>query len=186
MIMLKYALLGFLMYRPLSGYGLKQILDDSISNFWHADLSQIYKTLKKLEADGLISSEIEPSLGDHPDRRVYTLGAAGQAALDEWLATPPVELSPMKEPLMLRTFFAARLPPQTLVVQLHLQRELHRQQLSVYRRKDAAELERKRILLGASDADAQLWDATLRAGILYEEMYLKWLDETIEMLERQV
>ena len=181
--MLKYALLGFLNYRPLSGYELKQILDDSISNFWHADLSQIYKTLKKLEADGLISSEIEPPLGDHPDRRVYTIGVSGQAALDEWLTTPPVELSPLKEPLMLRTFFASRIPPQTLTMHLRLQRDLHKQQLSVYRQKDADELERKRRLLGASDTDAQLWDATLRAGILYEEMYLNWLDETIQMLE---
>ena len=183
--MLKYALLGFLAYRPLSGYELKQILDDSTSNFWHADLSQIYKTLKKLEADGLISSEIEPSLGDHPDRRVYTIGAAGQAELDEWLNTPPIEVSLLKEPLMLRTFFAARLPPKTLVMQLRLQRELHRQKLSVYQHKDADELERKRLILGASDADTHLWNATLRAGILYEEMYLQWLDETIEMLERR-
>lgn len=181
--MLKYALLGFLNYRPLSGYELKQILDDSISNFWHADLSQIYKMLKKLEAEGMISSEIEPSLGDHPDRRVYTIGETGQTALDEWLNTPPIERSPLKEPLMLRTFFASRLPFQTLIMHLRLQRELHRKQLAVYHQKDAAELERKRILLGANDADAQLWSTTLRAGILYEEMYLKWLDETIETLE---
>ena len=183
--MLRYALLGFLNYRSLSGYDLKQVLDDSVSNFWHADLSQFYKTLKKLEADGLIISEIEPSLGDHPDRRVYTIDSSGQAALDEWLNTPPVDLSPLKEPLLLRAFFASRIPPQTLIMHLRLQRELHRQQLSLYQRKDAAELERKRSLLGANDADARLWNATLRAGVLYEEMYLKWLDETIEMLEHR-
>jgi DNA-binding PadR family transcriptional regulator len=184
--MLKFALLGFLNYRPLAGYDLKQIMDDSTASFWHADLSQIYKTLKKLEEDGLITSEIEASQSEYPDRRVYSITAAGQVALHEWLNAPLTERSALKEPLILKTFFAAQIDPHALVAQLRIQRELHRQQLAVYQRKDAAELERKRTLLDASDADARLWEVTLRAGVLYEEAYIHWLDETIDMLERRI
>ena len=31
--------------------------------------------------------------------------------------------------------------------------------------------------------DARLWEVTRRYGELYEEMYVRWLDETIETLE---
>ena len=52
--MLKYALLGFLHYGPMSGYELKRRMDNSITHFWHAKLSQIYTTLKDLQAGGLV------------------------------------------------------------------------------------------------------------------------------------
>ena len=45
--MLKYVLLGFLNYTPMTGYELKQFMDESTANFWHAKQSQIYTTLKK-------------------------------------------------------------------------------------------------------------------------------------------
>lgn len=181
--MLRYALLGFLYYRPLAGYDLKQIMDDSTANFWHADLSQIYKVLKKLETDGAITSEVEPSESEHPDRRVYTITTAGRKQLVEWLSTPMTDLSPLKEPLILKTFFSALADTPLLIAQLRIQRELHRKRLAEFRAKDQAELERKRGLLGATHRDTLLWEATVRAGILYEAAYVQWLDETLEMLE---
>jgi hypothetical protein len=31
--------------------------------------------------------------------------------------------------------------------------------------------------------DARFWEITRRFGELYEEMYIRWLDETIDVLE---
>ena len=56
--MLKYVLLGFLNYTPMTGYELKQFMDESTANFWHAKQSQIYTTLKKLEEEGMLESHI--------------------------------------------------------------------------------------------------------------------------------
>ena len=50
--MLKFALLGFLNYTPMTGYELEGWINASTGNFWHAELSQIYKTLKQLEKSG--------------------------------------------------------------------------------------------------------------------------------------
>ena len=47
---LKHALLGLLTHQPMTGYELKQFFDSSIQHFWNAELSQIYPTLKSLEA----------------------------------------------------------------------------------------------------------------------------------------
>jgi PadR family transcriptional regulator AphA len=87
---LKYALLGFLNYLPQSGYDIKQLMDVSTSNFWHATQSQIYTTLKKLEKDKLVVSHVEPQEG-RPDRRIYTIIAVGKVALNKWLAQPTLE-----------------------------------------------------------------------------------------------
>ena len=45
---LEFAILGFLNYHPYSGYDLKKIFDTSVSHFWPADQSQIYRTLSRL------------------------------------------------------------------------------------------------------------------------------------------
>ena len=68
--MLKYTLLGFLNYAPMTGYELKQRIDLSTSHFWHAKLSQIYITLKSLEEEEYVVSEVHEQQ-ERPDRRVY-------------------------------------------------------------------------------------------------------------------
>jgi len=42
--MLKHAILGFLKYKPSTGYEIKQTMDKSTGHFWHAKQSQIYTT----------------------------------------------------------------------------------------------------------------------------------------------
>ncbi len=40
------------------GYEIKQVMDGSTSFFWQAKLSQIYRTLKFLESEGMVTPEI--------------------------------------------------------------------------------------------------------------------------------
>jgi len=180
--MLKYALLGFLNYRALTGYDLKRVMETSTANFWNADLSQIYRTLKTLESDSAIASHVEPQ-EERPDRRVYTIREAGRAELQAWLYTPLTEMPALKESLLLKVFFSGQVDKTALLTQLRLQRELHRQNLLVYQGRTLTDIQENAALMGASPTDALLWDATRRAGVLYEEMYLRWLDETITQIE---
>ena len=84
---LENILLGALR-QPATGYQLKHDFDRLFANFWSAELSQIYRTLKSLEARGYLESHLEPS--DHgPSRRIYKRTATGQAALFEWLRQEP-------------------------------------------------------------------------------------------------
>ena len=46
---LEHAILGFLTYRPMSGYDLKKFFDESVRHFWSAPQSQIYRTLGRDE-----------------------------------------------------------------------------------------------------------------------------------------
>lgn len=178
---LKYALLGFLNYQSCSGYDLKQLMDVSTSNFWHAKQSQIYTTLKKMEKDGLILSHVQ-SQESHPDRRVYQIVEAGQTDLREWLAQPLMMIEPRKETLLLKLFFSAQLSPQEILTELRVQRKLHQVDLEKY------QTTTKDVISQFSDSpdmayDGQLWEATRHFGELYVEMFIHWLDETIEVVE---
>lgn len=180
--MLKYALLGFLSYQPLTGYELEAHMRSSTQHFWHARLSQIYMTLKELEADGWVNSTVEPQ-EKRPDRRVYAVTQAGQDAFSAWLRDPLRERTLAKDPLLLKLFFSAAAGKDTLRQQLELQIGLHREQLREYEGElPAVALE---LLQDHPEraADALLWQAVRDFGIRYESMYLTWLEETLEKVE---
>ncbi|MCA9331246.1 PadR family transcriptional regulator [Candidatus Saccharibacteria bacterium] len=180
--MLKYALLGFLNYHTLTGYELKQIMESSTSNFWHADLSQIYKALKSLQAEGHVVSTVEQQV-DRPDRRNYEITEKGQQALREWLALPLTTTSRIKEELLLKIFFSGHSSPESILTQLRLQRDLHQQSLTHYGTQTVVDVEENAAALAAPALDKLLWESTRRAGVLYEEMYITWLNETIASIE---
>lgn len=182
--MLKYALLGFLNYIPMTGYDLKQFMDSSTAHFWHAKQSQIYMTLKTLEEEGLIGSVVEEQQS-RPDRRVYTITEAGRADLLAWLNSPLVETEKTKSALMLRLFFSARLDREALIAELRVQQGLHRRQAETYRTETRATIEGIAARNPEMQMDAVLWDATRRFGEMLEELYVRWLDETIQTLESQ-
>ncbi len=180
--MLKYALLGFLNYGDMTGYELKQIMDTSTQNFWHAKQSQIYMTLKKLEEKGLVTSEMEPQQG-RPDRRVYALTDAGREDLQAWVAAPVTGLDSRKERLLLKLFFSASVGRESILTQLRLQRELHQQQLAHYQTATKAVVQGFASIQPGLEEDAKLWEAARRFGEMFEEMYVAWLDETIARLD---
>jgi len=182
--MLKYALLGFLNYRPMSGYDLKQFMDQSTANFWHAKLSQIYITLKALEEDGLVTSS-PVAQESRPDRRVYTITAQGQTDLTKWINTPEFEIAPSKEPFLLKLFFSAQLSKESLLAQLRIQRDLHQKQIDQYQTETADLIKQTTERAPHLLKDALLWNATRRSGEIIEEAIVRWLDETIEMINKE-
>ena len=84
---LPHILLG-LLRQPASGYDLKNSVDEYVRHFWPAELSQIYPTLKKLQAQGWLSVRSEPS-AKGPERRVYETTEAGHRELQRWLRSGP-------------------------------------------------------------------------------------------------
>lgn len=183
--MLKYVLLGFLNYQPMTGYELERHIQSSTANFWHAKLSQIYTTLKTLEQAGFVVSEMESQEG-RPDRRIYTITEAGRNDLLQWLAQPLVELETVKSTFLLKLFFARPIGKQAILTHLRLHYDLHQQQLKTYREihtKTAGQILLDHPVLAN---DAVLWNLVRRFGELRELMYLEWLQEAIDVVEQQL
>lgn len=153
--------------------------------FWHAYHSQIYTTLRNLEEEGLLTSEVDES-EDRMSRRVYTITEEGQVALQEWLKQPMTERSPVKEPLLVRVFFSALRDAEDIADELRFQRTLHEEQLATYRDLELAEghkFEKEPSI--DTELDALLRRATLDFGLMYEELYVRWLTDLIEKLEEE-
>lgn len=182
--MLKYVLLGGLSYQPLTGYQLKQFVDRSARHFWHAQASQIYRTLDALDRDGMLTSMIEEQ-HDRPDRRLYQLTPAGREDLRAWLTQPMTEIAPTKDALLVRLFFSAQIEKAVVLTQLRLQQALHQRQLERYRTEIVAQIQAGAARPPAIARDALLWDCARRQGEISEEAYLRWLDETIRRIEAE-
>ena len=67
---------------PRHGYELLERLPELAAEEGHVDLGNLYRLLRGLEAEGLVSSEwrVEPG----PPRRVYQLTSSGSQLLDGW------------------------------------------------------------------------------------------------------
>lgn len=180
--MLKYVLLGVLSYQPLTGYQIKQFMDNAAGHFWHAQMSQIYRTLDALEKDDAITSTIQPQ-EIRPDRRVYEITQAGMDDLIAWLSEPMTTIAQNKDELMIRMYFAANVDRSVVLAQLHVQRALHQKQLHLYRNEIPQMIREGSQQNPHLAKDAIMWDITRRNGELLEEAYLRWLDETIERIE---
>jgi PadR family transcriptional regulator, regulatory protein AphA len=159
----------------MTGYELKQAIDSSTGFFWHAHHSQIYTTLRLMEKGGLVSSVFVRE-DDALRRRVYTLTDEGRKELTDWLDTPMTEVPPLKEDFLVRMFFSGQRDPQKVLDELSIQRKLHlATQKSYQNLHDCMPYQDDPRNIGLENHQ-KFWHLTLEMGLLYEKMYLDWLD----------
>ncbi len=104
---LPYLLLGLLNASPMSGYDLNKVVTTTIQHFWTTDQSQIYRTLYKLEEEGIVRVETIIQ-EDNPNKKVYHITEAGRVELRKWLSEPLPEV-PIREAWLGQLFFSYQL-----------------------------------------------------------------------------
>ena len=80
---LRYAILGLLNRKAMTGYDLSKEFQTSLAEFWHAKHSQIYPELKSLAEDGLITFQTEIT-GTVLEKKVYSITETGKAEFLQW------------------------------------------------------------------------------------------------------
>ncbi len=177
---LKYALLGFLGYQPMTGYDLKHRFDHSIYYFWNAELSQIYPTLTKMKEDGLLTMDVEFQ-DDKPNRKVYNITKSGRDELRRWLleleGAPKIRIS-----FLIKMFFAGMLKKEDVLTQLEHQLVLHQAQLVDYQEAVRNHIH-ENIEATGMKRDGEYWELTLEMGIKFEEGWIEWCQESIEKIK---
>lgn len=99
---LRYAILGMLSEKELSGYDLSKEMDEGLGNLWHAKHSQIYTELKRMVDDSLVTfKRVEQE--DNPDKKVYSITERGNEELLNWLTTFSFEEKRIRSTLLLKT-----------------------------------------------------------------------------------
>ncbi len=182
--MLKYALLALLSHKAMTGYELEQFISTTIAHFWTAKLSQVYRTLKQLEEQGLVNSLIETQ-GGKPDKRIYTVTDEGKQSLGVWQNTLITDLDDLRKPSLMRFFFFGNREIADVLTQLKVWQTLHRERIYYFQNQLPDIIEKTKQTIDYTEKDAFYWEATRKLGQMYEETNLKWLEMVLDELETQ-
>jgi len=170
------AVLGLLSMTPMSGYGMRMVISQSIGHFWSESFGQIYPALRKLTAEGFVEKKTERQKG-RPDRHMYSLTEAGRKRLEKWLMVPASPEIPRNE-LLLKLFFGRHAPVSASQENVAACVAMHERALKVYAQ-IAKEIKRER----GSDPQAPYWLMTLSYGRHYSEALVRWGRETLRELD---
>ena len=102
-----YVLLALLSEGPKYGLQLREEFEAGTGDVWPLNVGQVYKTLGRLERDGL--AESDGAGRDGPQKR-FRVTPRGAQALAGWLRTPPDLTSPPRDELVMKVLVAARVP----------------------------------------------------------------------------
>ncbi len=171
----RYTVLGTLSLGPKSGYDIKRFIERSVSNFWRESYGQIYPTLRRLAAEGLVSRQVRGQEG-RPDRNVYGLTGKGRDALRAWLVEPAEPEVPRHE-LLLKLFFGTEILPDASLDHVARYRSQAEASLTLLREVEQTLCRERRDSPGLP-----FWLLTVRQGILVDQALIKWCDEAEDAL----
>jgi PadR family transcriptional regulator, regulatory protein AphA len=171
------ALLGLLSLGPMSGYDIRQLIPRSIGHFWSESYGQIYPGLKQLAAAGLAEKKTERQKG-RPDRNLYSLTAAGQKQLQQWLKLPVTEKAVPRNEMLLKLFFGAHVSPSVSRAHVETYLDSHQKQLQLYALMAKALRKEE-----AHDPQLPFWLMTLNMGRHEAAAMVKWCKETLVELD---
>lgn len=160
-----YLVLGLLAREgPSTPYGLKRQVAATLGQFWSFPHALLYAEPPRLAGMGLVTEKRELQ---GRRRRTFTITAAGDDAVQQWLARPSGDSTELRDPGLLQLYFADLGSSQT-------PRIIAREQLAIHRDKLESYTQRIRALRksqGSRGPDGQLdeWHGhSLRMGMLYE------------------
>jgi DNA-binding PadR family transcriptional regulator len=169
----EYAVLGLLTFGERSGYELDKLARRSIGYFWQPAKSKIYAILPRLVARGLARSTAVAQ-EKRPDKQLYELTPAGEAALRAWLGSPEPVSSVSRDGLLLKLFFGGRGDLESLQAQVS-ERKLRAE-------KKLAELEE---IERTIDRDEDFFPyLTLLHGLELTRATAAWTARVLKLLDR--
>ena len=175
---LKHGLLGLLTIRKSSGYDLSKLFQESLSFFWVANQSQIYRELDKMEQVGwVVSSKVEQDA--RPNKRVYGITKEGNQELIRWLKEENAEdLAVVRNPLLMKLFFSGKVDREYAIALL----KNYRKFCVDARQEIRAEVEGI-TEVEESAAKPAYWLYATEYSIRNYDFQIKWIDETLRRLE---
>lgn len=122
---LKYAILGLLSQRPMTGYDIaREFKENAFANFWYATHGQIYPELKRLLEEKLVDYEVVIQ-GKVLEKKRYTITENGHRDFLNWL-TQDEDVPPTpKDIFRLRTYFSEFAEKRDFIQMLHSQLDKH-------------------------------------------------------------
>ena len=166
------AVLGALSVMPMTGYALREAIQEVLGHFWSESFGQIYPALAELERQGQVRRADSGRTG----ASTFAITASGTARLKELLGEP-IQQVPPRNALMLRLFFGRQLGPQacrSLVLDARAEAERRLAQFAAIRQEPPDE---------ETAADRPYWLLTISAGEHSARAAIDWADDALAALD---
>ncbi len=181
---LAFGILGLLTYKDSTGYDLTKTFEDSLNNFWHAQSSQIYRELNRMEEEGLVKSRSVIQDG-RPNKRLYSITGAGREAFSKWLREAEVEIENPHHTMLVRVFFGADDPESTLAMLKKL-REQCLNALEANCSETRRNIDNYAGIVPDGKVKRRYWLMTMDLGIAKTQAIADWVQRCIEQIEKEV
>ncbi|MFY9856021.1 MAG: PadR family transcriptional regulator [Terracidiphilus sp.] len=171
-----YVILGMLSIAPSgSGYEIHKAIEDNFGSFWGESYGQIYPSLKRLAAEGLIEP-CEPATAPKKRRQEYALTEAGRICLREWLALP-FQNDPPRNEFMLKLFFGREAAPGVSISHVRELQQRNQRSLAMLEG-----IEKMANLHQSQNPHKPYWMLTLSLGIAMTRAALDWGESALAEL----
>ena len=177
---LRYGILGLLNYGPQTGYEINAFFQNTLSFFWKAQTSQIYRELNKLEQEGLAKSERIVQY-DKPNKKVYYISELGKEAFEEWLADEDINSANVRNTFLMRMFFSGfQDKEKTIRILENYIKEMERE----LKKMDGVEESIQES--SVEDSHKNRWEMTADFGYMYGEMCIAWAKREIQRIKGSI
>jgi DNA-binding PadR family transcriptional regulator len=178
-----YVILGILaIHDNQSGYEIRKTIQQTVGFFWGESFGQIYPTLKKLLADGLITPSEPASEPNNPSdsprsrRQEYSVTPAGLACLQKWLAVPYRD-NPPRDEFLLKLFFGNVAAPKISIEHIQIFQQKNRRLLETL-----LEVEGLARTHSSHYPGFPFWMLTLSFGLAQLRSALEWSESALATL----
>jgi len=155
--------------------------EDSLNYFWHAQSSQIYRELNRMEEKGWVTSQ-SVIQDKRPNKRVYSITENGRKAFIEWLHENAQLFENPHEPLLMRVFFGANAPEVTLEL-LKSCRDMLLESLEGQFVNNQRSIDNPPHENHDAKKDSMYWQMTKDFGTAYAKAIATWAQECINKIE---
>ena len=177
--MLKHGILGLLNYGSMTGYEINKAFRDSLSYFWNAQTSQIYRELQTLKKNGWATDEVVEQTGK-PDKKAFSITESGREELNRWLVEDNAEFV-TRLPVLMKTFFRGERSVDENIDYFTKLSDTVMAFLSKLQNEPPKVADYAKNL--RDPIDAIYWKMTVEFGAMYVQMFLDWVNKCKEELE---
>ncbi len=177
-MMIDYAILGLLSWKPLTGYDVKRVMQDSPFLYWSGNNNQIYKALTKLLENGFVTNQVQYQ-ESAPNKKIYSITESGMDALIRWVMSEEPEAPEVKKAFLIQLSWAGRLEPEKVSRLLDRYENVMTQQLAMHRE----EKRREKNFPNRSEQEHFVWEMLYDNFVVMCEAELRWIQQFREGLE---
>ncbi|MFC4651402.1 PadR family transcriptional regulator [Lactococcus nasutitermitis] len=162
------SILSLIAREPLSGYDIKQQMNDRISHFLKVNNNQVYPQIAHLEAEGFLRLTKSTKPVQNPTKKTYEITEFGLEELKTYTVLDFGEAT-IKDGFMFKVYNSWLLTRDEMLDEIEKELEKHQERAEIF--------EEKLEVLGEVRAEQELASrAILEYGKMYEENYIHWCE----------